>query len=343
MSDTIIYPSIDLFVYDLKDGLGQDEQKIDRNCQQFCQKIYGDLDEISFQEKYQEIKKYKHTDVEVLELLETKVRKFHPTLDGYYYPLQVGDSYALLVDYSGKLDANGKSNDQEQNLADQPYKNLKQEIVQRLNQQTGTIGQTWLAWGQLTSNKTDDEIEKIAQNCYTQLVSNYNWERDFIGKGNLLGGTVFELWYRPNNLGLTGKEFWDKFRTESHHILIWLFPHNQTLAETKRCVQKSYQDFLRLFEYRHKIVWSYYQSREQKANIKKEYIEIQPSINQIRQLPTQLKTNKLDINQFQITLTNNFINLADYTTELSALENQNQTIQVNLENYKYRLDNIEKK
>ncbi|MGB5963549.1 MAG: hypothetical protein WBG73_23125, partial [Coleofasciculaceae cyanobacterium] len=42
-------------------------------------------------------------------------------------------------------------------------------------------------------------------------------------------------------------------------------------------------------------------------------------------------------------LTNNFINLADYTTELSALENQNQTIQVNLENYKYRLDNIEKK
>lgn len=59
---------------------------------------------------------------------------------------------------------------------------------------------------------------------------------------------------QPKNLGLTGKEFWHKFRQESHHILILLFPHNQTLEQMKRFLQKSCQDFLRLFEYRHKIV-----------------------------------------------------------------------------------------
>jgi len=261
MSETIIYPSIDLFLYDLKDGLGQDESKIDHNCQQFCKKIYSELDAASFQEKYEKIKKFKNSDTEVRELLETRIQNFPSPFDGYYYPLQVGDSYALLVDYSGKLDANGKPNDQKQNLDAQPFKHLKHEVVQHLNQQTGTVGQTWLAWGQLTSNKTDDDIEKIAQSCYTQLVSNYNWNRDFIGKGSLFGGIVFELLYRPENLDLTGKEFWDKFRKESHHILIWLFPDNQTPDKMKRCVQKSYQDFLRLFEYRHKIVWSYYQSR----------------------------------------------------------------------------------
>lgn len=159
MSDTIIYPSIDLFLYDLKDGLGQDQQQTDSKCQQFCQKIYGELDAASLQE-FEKIKKFKNTDAEVIELLDTKTKSFPSPLDGYYYPLQLNDSYALLVDYSGKLDANGKANDQKQNL-DDAFKHLKQEIAQRLAHQTVTIGQTWLAWGQLTSNKTDAEIEKL--------------------------------------------------------------------------------------------------------------------------------------------------------------------------------------
>ncbi|WP_159460631.1 hypothetical protein [Calothrix rhizosoleniae] len=47
MDEKIIYPSIDLFVYDLKDGLGEDDHKIDENCQNFCRKIYGDLSRLA--------------------------------------------------------------------------------------------------------------------------------------------------------------------------------------------------------------------------------------------------------------------------------------------------------
>ena len=97
-----------------------------------------------------------------------------------------------------------------------------------------------------------------------------------------------------------------------------------------------YYDFLRLFQYRHKVVWAYYQSRHQKFVLKKEYIEIQPSINQTSDLPRQLQANKMKLNQLQKTLTDNLINLSDYTIALNYLENQRRTIKVNLENYKIR-------
>jgi len=343
MHDKIIYPTIDLFLYDLKDGLGQNETKVDQNCQQFCKKIYGDLDEKSFQEKYRQVQKLQNTDADAIELLETRIREFQFPLDGYYYPLQFDDTYALQVNYSGKLDANGQPNDDSQDIDDEPFLKLKQEIVQHISQQTGTIGQTWLLWGKLATDKTDAEIEEIAQDCYTQVVNNYSWSRDFIGKGSLLRGTVFELWYRPENMGLTGKEFWEKFRQESHHVLIWLFPYNQTPDHMRKQVQKVSSDLLRLWQYRQKIVWAYYQSRYQKSILKREYIEIQPSINQARHLPRQLETNSLKLNQLQETLTKNLINLADYTTALNALDNQNRTTQVNLGNYQARLADMTKK
>ncbi len=159
----------------------------------------------------------------------------------------------------------------------------------------------------------------------------------------MLGGTVFELWYRPENMGLTGKEFWKKFRQESHHVLIWLFPYNQTPDHMRKQVQKVSSDLLRLWQYRQKIVWAYYQSRYQKSILKREYIEIQPSINQARHLPRQLETNSLKLNQLQETLTKNLINLADYTTALNALDNQNRTTQVNMGNYQARLADMTKK
>ncbi|MBP5976180.1 hypothetical protein HW132_26480 [Brasilonema sp. CT11] len=302
MSDKIIYPSIDLFLYDLKDGLGQDESKIDQNCREFCRKIYNDLDEESFQEKYKQFHKHKNTDANAIELLETRRKEFLSPLDGYYYPLQFGDTYALQVDCSGKEDANGKSNDSEQELDDEPFLKLKQEIEKQISCEVGTLGQTWLAWGKLTENKFDSEIEKIAKNCYIQLVKNYKWDRDLIGKGQWFGGTIFELWYCPENVGLTGKEFWEKFRRESHHVLIWLFPYDQSPDEMRKKLSSVYEDLLRLFQYRHKVVWSYYQSRHQKYILKKEYIEIQPSIQQARDFPRQLKTKKLKLNQLQKTL-----------------------------------------
>ncbi|MBG1269278.1 hypothetical protein [Nostoc sp. WHI] len=344
MVEKIIYPSIDLFLYDLKDGLGEDETKLNKNCENFCRKIYGDLEETSFQEKYREFLKHKDNGEDVIELLgKGQTREFPSPLDGYYHALQIGDTYTLQVDYSGKRDANGKPNYIPQDIDDAPFWKLKEEITNRLSQQTGTIGQTWLLWGKLTSTKTEVEIEEIAKECYTKIVSDYKWQRDFIGKGKLEEGTIFELWYCPQNLGVNGKEFWDEFRKSRYHILIWLFPEHISPDEMSKQVQSVYYDFLRLWQYRHKVVWSYYQSRYQKQILKKEYIEIQPSIQQTSDLPKLLQTNSLKLSKLQASLTNNLINLSDYTIALNYLENQSRTIQLNLENYKSHLADIEQK
>ncbi|MDJ0676757.1 MAG: hypothetical protein QNJ36_15490 [Calothrix sp. MO_167.B42] len=345
MNEKIIYPSIDLFIYDLKDGLGEDSNKIADNCRNFCRKIYSDLDtqQDEFQERYTQILKHQDNSAEAIELLETRTRELTSPLDGYYYPLQLSDTYGLLVNYSGKLDAQNQINDQEKSLGSQPFLNLKQEINQLLSQQTGTIGQTWLIWGQLTSYKTYIKIEEIAQQCYTQIVSNYDWTRDFIGQGKLLGGNIFELWYCPQNLDTNSREFWDKFRQESHHILIWLFPHDISPDDMRNQVKSTYQDFLRLWQYRHKIVWSYYQSRYQKSILKQEYVEIQPAIKQAKELPILLQNNQLKLNQLQSILSDNLINLSDYTIALNYLENHCQTIKLNRDNYQSRLTQIERK
>ncbi len=342
MTEQIIYPSIDLFLYDLKDGLGEDESRIEQNCQDFCRKVFADSDKNTFQEEYTKFLKSINLDVEIIELLgKARTREFKSPFDGYYYPLQINDTYALQIDYSGKFDAKHQRNDNPQNMDDEPFGKLKQEINQQLSQQAGTLGQTWLLWGKLPINKTDSEIENIAQKCYTQVVNNYNWDRDLIGKGKLQSGTIFELWYHPQDLGVNGKEFWDKFRETSHHVLIWLFPENISADEMRKQVQSLYHDFLRLWQYRHKIVWSYYQSRYQKLKLKKEYVEIQPSIKQSSKLTTQFQNNTLKLRDLEKSLTDNLINLSDYTIALNYLENQSRTIQLNLDNYKSRLADIQ--
>ncbi|PSB41641.1 hypothetical protein C7B80_30090 [Cyanosarcina cf. burmensis CCALA 770] len=343
MSDRIIYPSLDLFLYDLKDGLGQDEARISQNSQNFARKVYGDLDDNSFGQKHAQIQQYVNIDAASIELLETRFQKFEPPLDGYYYPLQLGDTYALQVNYSGKLDANGKPNDDERDIDDKPFLNLKQEITRRISQQTGTIGQTWLVWGKLTEQKTDAEIKNIAQSCYSQIVSNHKWEKDLIGKGSLGDGTVFELWNCPEDLAVTGKEFWNKFGQENQHVLVWLFPTELSPEQMRQQVRTVYQDLMRLWQYRHKVVWAYYQSRSQKSLLKKEYIEIQPSILQASQLPKLVETDSLKLSQLQKTLTTNLINLSDYSIVLNRLDILRSTIEVNLENYKFRFAEMETK
>ncbi|NEU77381.1 hypothetical protein PI95_034160 [Hassallia byssoidea VB512170] len=339
----IIFPSIDIFLYDLKDGLGQEKTTIDQNCRNFCKKIYGDLDETKFEEKYKQFHNYQDTEVEVIELLDTRNRNFPSPLDGYYYPVQIGDTYALQINYSGKLDANSKYNDKPQGIKDEPFLKLKQEITQRISGQTGTIGQTWLFWGKVKSYNTDQEIEKVAQKCYTQIVSNYDWERDLIGKGKLEEGMIFELWYSPQNLGGNGKEFWEKFRQENGHVFIWLFPDSVSPDEMIKRVRSTYYQFMRLWLYRHKVVWSYYQSRYQKTLLKKKYVEIQPAIKQTKELPRLLQSNNLKLSKLQETLTSNLINLSDYTIALNSLENHIRTIKLNLDNYESRLNDIQNK
>src|SRR5689334_16916958 len=93
----LISPTIDLFIYDLKEGLGQDEDKIQQNRQEFWQKIYGNTLDDQLLEELCKAERDGYEDVLLLGEKE-KIKKFQHSLDGYYYPLQLGDTYALQLD-----------------------------------------------------------------------------------------------------------------------------------------------------------------------------------------------------------------------------------------------------
>lgn len=140
----LIYPTVDLFLYDLADGLGQTESEINQNRQQFWQKVYGDKLTPELLAKL----KTAETNANYIELLgDQKFADFEPTVDGYYYPVKLGDTYALQIDSSGNAQP------PEKQLLPQEISCLeaiRKDLADRTHNSNATIGQSWLIWGQLT-------------------------------------------------------------------------------------------------------------------------------------------------------------------------------------------------
>lgn len=339
----LIYPTLDLFLYDLREGLGQTEEEIKQNRREFWQKVYNNpqhnisgktLDK-TFLEELAKPEKAEASFVQLLE--KEQVEIFELPLDGYYYPLQLGDTYALQVDCSGAY-ADGKEilNDMPQNI--EVLTKRKQTILQHLGGENvrGKIGQTWLMWAQLNQDiKEPEKLETVAQKCYNQMFNQADWNRDFWGKGNYLGATVFEIWRFPAN--------WEKLKEESEHLQIWLFPHHISIDTIRQTMADIYFDLIRLFHYRHKIIWSYAQSHKPKTALKNDYLFVKNSISVIVPANQQIQPTQSDLKQLETTLNNTFNTLARYAIDLDKLNAQSRTLNINIENYQERLKRLAEK
>jgi len=331
---TITSPTIDLFLYDLREGLGQDAAKIQENRQGFWKKIYPKVEEKQLAEVIEKLTRLEKTEADYVELLiPDKQETFQPNLEGYYYALQLGDTYALQLDCSlvNPLNGNPLSS----------FSVIKQEITSRLNHQKGKIGQTWFVWCQL--EKDDPDLDKIAKECCQYLIPNPNWIGDLQKQGELAGATLFELWHPP--------EDWtdEQSYQENFHLIIALFPYRSSgglfankvsINSINTSLSDSYFDLIRLFGYRNKIIWAYHQSRCLKAQLKKDFTCIQEAIKQVNRLPQQLNIGRPNLDELQKTLTDTLTILSKYATNLSDLDVQGQTMRINLENYKKRLNKI---
>ena len=94
---------------------------------------------------------------------------------------------------------------------------------------------------------------------------------------------------------------------------------------------------MRLFCYRHKILWAYGQSRLIKQYIKNYLVTIRQTIELIQKDNCHLELNQLRQSLFQVQNT-----LTPYSINLSYLNFQGRTIEINLSNYKKRLERIGK-
>jgi len=322
----LIYPTVDLFVYDLADGIGQNENKISQNRQNFWQKIYGDKILASQLEK---LKQAETATADYIELLgKNNSANFESPLDGYAYPVKMGDTYAVQFDLSGKIEPDDKK------FAPEEIDRLgwqKEKIISRVNP-PATIGQSWLVWGQLTAD--DQDALATAKNCYTKLnlFPNAKWDRDFQIAGKFLDADFYELWLPPGDRGNID---------QNYHVLICLFPcSGQSISDINKTVAKLYPPLMRLFAYRNKVIWAYTQSRPLKASLKDCSGEIQQLVNQ---LIGRVNAPKVDLKELQKDLVDFLTISSAYASYIIALQQQENIIKTNLENYDRRWETIGEK
>ncbi len=314
----LIYPTLNLFLYDLKAGLGQDEEQIEQNRKVFWQKVYGSqLDN----NKLVELAQAETDSYDYIELLGHKKYEIFPDpLNGYYYPVQLGDTYALQVECTANYISDYKYSPQSIDC----LQNLQTEILAKINHQNGKLGQTWLIWGQLATDNQDPQA--TAQECYAQLRLHpqQNWQNDFIGQGKFFGGTIFEL----QRLPAKSQNLYD-----SYHLLICLFPYQIKTDAVREISSKLSPQLIQLLRYRHKIYWANSQSREIKDNLKQAAKLAQTTVNNLN---TSLKKPDIQINQLESFLKNTPEILLKYTNNLAYLDDQRRTIDININNYQKR-------
>jgi len=320
----LIYPTVDLFLYDLADGLGQTDSEVNQNRQHFWQKVYGDNLTPELLAKL----KIAETNANYIDLLGDKLfADFESAVDGYYYPVKLGDTYALQIDSSGNAQP------PEKQLLPQDIRCLeaiRKEICDRTHGSNATIGQSWLIWGQLTAN--DQDALATAQNCYREfkLFENPKWESNLQNKGEFLGANFYELWQPPSDR---------EDISTNRHLLICLFPHtvDGSISAAVEIMTLLYPDFIQLFRFRNKVIWAYQQSRQLKSDLKKAAVSIQ---NIVDKLPQQVTSTNLDLKHLQKNLVRSLTIFAIYANYISRLEEQENTIKTNLKNYKKRVEKI---
>lgn len=176
--------TLQLFLYDLREGLGQTSESIDFNRYYFWRRFHHDLE-----------KPYNKLTAENLEKLEKYATKENPEIDivpldyqegeqrlmGIEYVLaasQLGDSYSLIIDaYDSEY--------QKTSLTQ-----LKTYIQERIINSPSSLGQTWLLWGQLDSKYYPDKVNEIAKDIYTEIAAKaLPWKKD-----NQLSFPANQLW-----------------------------------------------------------------------------------------------------------------------------------------------------
>jgi hypothetical protein len=326
-NEQLIYPTVDLFLYDLGEGLGELDTKIEENRRDFFTRIYGEKLDTEILNKIRSIEEKAEDYLPLLSHLPGCVQPLKQG-DGYYYPVKLRDTYGLQIDCSGEIDLNP-----ENELSPKPLTSLSESktlIKNQLNSDKGTIGQSWFVWGLLTS--TEQNSLETAKNCYQQinLFPDVNWKRDLKQTGEFLGAHFYELWKPPSHQHQT---------CDSVHLIICLFDakDNNSLLEVQEKVRRIYPELMQLFRYRNKVIWSYWQSRQLKIELKKAYPIIQTTVNN---LPQQVDQPRLNLNQLQKELADILKVLSIYSNQLSSLEEQQSTIKTNLKNYQKRVDAI---
>ena len=327
-NNLLIDPTIDLFVYQLAEGLGQSDPEIAENRHSFWQKFYADkLND----QKSKEIQKRETETSDYISLLKTKEEKlFSEPNDGFYNPVKIGDSYALQINCSSDKNEGFEPIDSHEINGFQAIKKTIEKKYPTNDISEINFGQSWFVWAKLTSPEQKPEI--VAKNIYEQLqlFDDLSWEDTLktnlnLSDQNAFGATFFECWQLPSDRGNL---------SQNRHLLIALFSPNEN-NQFYQPINKNYHQLTKLFLYRNKIIWVYQRSRHYKANLKEAAKEVQ---NIVKALPHKINSSvnpnvNVNLGLLQQELAHTLNWMSSYAETLSYLEQQKNTIEANFKNY----------
>jgi len=169
------------------------------------------------------------------------------------------------------------------------------------------------------------DAENYAKAVYKSLeLKDLNLEDDSVSVAQLDGATAFEIWRSPQN--------WNKLEAENQHILILVFDSSEAMKKIVN-LANSYRD---LFCYRHKITWSYAETRSLKERLSG---QIQQTFSGDRSKAENLL--KSNLGDLKMKLKESLVELTDYSKDLNNLAVQKQTIATNLHNYDRQLKKLQ--
>lgn len=303
----LIDPTLDLFLYDPREGLGERDEKIEFRRKHFKAKlasvpvsIVAQIDE--FDQMVESTALFGRENGKTFSFKgENQSGKY----EGYLWPTRLTDSYGLLIDcsYLGE-----KSTEHLSSFVT----DLKQIIEDKLNGEKASLGQTWVFYA-IVAEGTLDEYDTIAQNCYNALIPNANWLEHKTSESEFSEGKLFELWQESG---------------EMTHVVIILFK-NTPLARTFMTDHLNLNQ-LHWFQFRHKITWAYSQSRQLKQRLKKGAVEIDGVYRDVLSRKEKIEAILERGNKV----------LYEYSRQLYDFGIQIQTIGMNLHNYQERISKL---
>lgn len=335
----VIYPTLDVFIYQLGQGLGADKHDITANesafLDNFPQEIRTEIKQALSQKlsaKSAGFTQLLSNDNYYYPIPSDTFTKNYPDsnekylVEGFYYPVNSSDTYGLLFDCSVI------PNNEEQPVSS--FQNLKKLAPQTKS----NLGRIWILSGHCP---VAENVKDLAVGIYKVFRSEGNnfsiseiereWQKHLTGK--FLGAVLFWVWLSHDSKQSVLNE---------QGTLIIIYNCCQPNEEIQKVHSDLNRDWLNLFGFINKIVWAYNQSQDIKQQLETEFVEIRQAFIEIKNLAYAAKETDLNLQQLQSILNSRAKTLSSYAINLSYIEIQLSTIETNLYNYQLCLEHIER-
>jgi len=236
----------------------------------------------------------------------------NPPIEGFVQPLQILDSYAFCLNIGCPED--GTADNENVDL----IKEFNPNQALLIDGDDNFLGQTLLITAWLPENSSDDldSLKPLADKCCNALFQG-NSPPTFYCSGKLFGSPIFEYGSIADIANY-------------RHLIVWLLADKQTDKDFNTCQE----EILDLLFYRNKIIKVFQDSRKVYYELDREYRIIEKNMEVLQdQFARGTVLNPSQLLEFQEQLKQLFSKGIIYTRLLRKLEDYDNTIALNLNNY----------